>query len=102
MKRLGRIVREKLRQPSPSKSQEYAQKAAKADVAQLVEQPIRNRQVSGSSPLVGSSLLIIYHPSFASYSLLRPQCFPGVVLRDLNQNRTEGRNVAGELRPIGA
>jgi hypothetical protein len=27
-----------------------------ADVAQLVEQPIRNRQVSGSSPLVGSSL----------------------------------------------
>ena len=26
-----------------------------ADVAQLVEQPIRNRQVSGSSPLVGSS-----------------------------------------------
>ncbi len=29
---------------------------SKADVAQLVEQPIRNRQVSGSSPLVGSSL----------------------------------------------
>jgi putative SOS response-associated peptidase YedK len=28
----------------------------KADVAQLVEQPIRNRQVSGSSPLVGSIL----------------------------------------------
>jgi hypothetical protein len=28
-----------------------------ADVAQLVEQPIRNRQVSGSSPLVGSTLL---------------------------------------------
>ena len=27
-----------------------------ADVAQLVEQPIRNRQVSGSSPLVGSIL----------------------------------------------
>ncbi len=27
----------------------------KADVAQLVEQPIRNRQVSGSSPLVGST-----------------------------------------------
>ena len=27
---------------------------ARADVAQLVEQPIRNRQVSGSSPLVGS------------------------------------------------
>jgi hypothetical protein len=29
---------------------------AQADVAQLVEQPIRNRQVSGSSPLVGSIL----------------------------------------------
>jgi hypothetical protein len=27
-----------------------------ADVAQLVEQPIRNRQVSGSSPLVGSNI----------------------------------------------
>ena len=26
-----------------------------ADVAQLVEQPIRNRQVIGSSPIVGSS-----------------------------------------------
>jgi hypothetical protein len=34
----------------------------KADVAQLVEQPIRNRQVSGSSPLVGSSLSITYLP----------------------------------------
>jgi hypothetical protein len=29
----------------------------KADVAQLVEQPIRNRQVIGSSPIVGSSLM---------------------------------------------
>jgi hypothetical protein len=29
---------------------------SQADVAQLVEQPIRNRQVSGSSPLVGSIL----------------------------------------------
>jgi hypothetical protein len=28
---------------------------AKADVAQLVEQLIRNQQVSGSTPLVGSS-----------------------------------------------
>ena len=28
--------------------------STQADVAQLVEQPIRNRQVSGSSPLVGS------------------------------------------------
>jgi hypothetical protein len=27
---------------------------ALADVAQLVEQPIRNRQVTGSSPVVGS------------------------------------------------
>ena len=30
------------------------QDPTQADVAQLVEQPIRNRQVSGSSPLVGS------------------------------------------------
>ena len=29
-------------------------KTAQADVAQLVEQPIRNRQVTGSSPVVGS------------------------------------------------
>jgi hypothetical protein len=30
-----------------------------ADVAQLVEQPIRNRQVTGSSPVVGSIRLKI-------------------------------------------
>jgi hypothetical protein len=34
-------------------------KTCEADVAQLVEQPIRNRQVSGSSPLVGSSAIAI-------------------------------------------
>jgi hypothetical protein len=33
----------------------------KADVAQLVEQPIRNRQVSGSTPLVGSNISPILH-----------------------------------------
>ena len=32
-------------------------KLLKADVAQLVEQPIRNRQVIGSSPIVGSITL---------------------------------------------
>ena len=31
----------------------------KADVAQLVEQSIRNRQVIGSSPIVGSILIKI-------------------------------------------
>ena len=31
------------------------QSTRSADVAQLVEQPIRNRQVTGSSPVVGSS-----------------------------------------------
>ncbi len=36
-------------------------KTCEADVAQLVEQPIRNRQVSGSSPLVGSSAIAIPH-----------------------------------------
>ena len=30
-----------------------------ADVAQLVEQPIRNRQVIGSSPIVGSSFTVV-------------------------------------------
>ena len=35
-------------------SHEAHLKSEQADVAQLVEQPIRNRQVSGSSPLVGS------------------------------------------------
>ena len=33
--------------------------STQADVAQLVEQPIRNRQVSGSSPLVGSTPISI-------------------------------------------
>jgi hypothetical protein len=40
----------------------------KADVAQLVEQPIRNRQVSGSSPLVGS----ILSPLFMRLALCTP------------------------------
>ena len=33
----------------------------KADVAQLVEQSIRNRQVIGSSPIVGSSNFFCFH-----------------------------------------
>ena len=33
--------------------------ARRADVAQLVEQSIRNRQVIGSSPIVGSSKLLL-------------------------------------------
>ena len=33
---------------------------SKADVAQLVEQSIRNRQVIGSSPIVGSILSLLY------------------------------------------
>jgi hypothetical protein len=33
-----------------------------ADVAQLVEQSIRNRQVIGSSPIVGSSPFIRAYP----------------------------------------
>jgi hypothetical protein len=40
-----------------------------ADVAQLVEQPIRNRQVSGSSPLVGSIFSITYGHSSLSARL---------------------------------
>jgi hypothetical protein len=41
----------------------FGRKSLKADVAQLVEQPIRNRQVIGSSPIVGSILSITYHGS---------------------------------------
>ncbi len=37
-------------------SHEAHLKSEQADVAQLVEQPIRNRQVNGSSPFVGSTL----------------------------------------------
>jgi hypothetical protein len=43
-----------------AESQNQREQRVKADVAQLVEQPIRNRQVSGSSPLVGSILSITY------------------------------------------
>jgi hypothetical protein len=32
--------------------------SGRAEVAQLVEQPIRNRQVSGSIPLLGSNHLL--------------------------------------------
>ena len=44
---------------SPDSLQDIEYKP-EADVAQLVEQPIRNRQVSGSSPLVGSILSEAY------------------------------------------
>ena len=40
----------------------------RADVAQLVEQPIRNRQVIGSSPIVGSILFV-----FSSQSAPAPE-----------------------------
>jgi hypothetical protein len=37
-----------------------------ADVAQLVEQSIRNRQVIGSSPIVGSKFFVAaLHPALA-------------------------------------
>jgi hypothetical protein len=42
-----------------------------ADVAQLVEQPIRNRQVSGSSPLVGSISLVCDVNLFANSGITR-------------------------------
>ncbi len=43
-----------------------------ADVAQLVEQSIRNRQVIGSSPIVGSSkpLRILYFPTCMTFQFL--------------------------------
>ena len=39
---------------------EYAIVVTRADVAQLVEQPIRNRQVTSSSLVVGSIFSISY------------------------------------------
>lgn|GEM_PF-1819872 len=40
---------------TPTISSASSKMLKEADVAQLVEQPIRNRQVTGSSPVVGSS-----------------------------------------------
>jgi hypothetical protein len=44
-----------------------------ADVAQLVEQPIRNRQVTGSSPVVGSRDC---SPTFPFKVLVEPDSYP--------------------------
>ena len=60
MKRLERVVRRKLDRQA-SRKRKSRINTNQADVAQLVEQPIRNRQVSGSSPLVGS----ISNPDFS-------------------------------------
>ena len=49
-----------------------------ADVAQLVEQLIRNQQVSGSNPLVGSSM-----PSYERYKIaprVEEPCLIAVVI----------------------
>ncbi len=43
---------------APENPSPFGKLGKKADVAQLVEQLIRNQQVSGSIPLVGSSLRI--------------------------------------------
>ena len=60
------------------------QSTRSADVAQLVEQPIRNRQVTGSSPVVGSRqggtnfgsfwvsyLFFLFYLSFVACTALR-------------------------------
>ena len=46
-----------------------------ADVAQLVEQPIRNRQVSGSSPLVGSR----FYADSKHIDYLEPVFYPTIL-----------------------
>jgi hypothetical protein len=48
-------------------------KLLKADVAQLVEQPIRNRQVIGSSPIVGSIITPMVSLQSRSYRALQGQ-----------------------------
>jgi hypothetical protein len=62
MARWGDVIRES----SARKPLLYLQQLPRADVAQLVEQPIRNRQVIGSSPIVGSK----------SNELIQPAAFP--------------------------
>jgi hypothetical protein len=49
-------------QPLPAASATIQSKEHQADVAQLVEQLIRNQQVSGSIPLVGSIHSNSYSP----------------------------------------
>ena len=51
------------RPQSPSAVRHRVPEKYRADVAQLVEQLIRNQQVSGSNPLVGSSL----NPAIAGF-----------------------------------
>jgi hypothetical protein len=56
----------------------------RAEVAQLVEQSIRNRQVSGSSPDFGSRILAIFAFREHSHSWLRDfldlQYFPDQIM----------------------
>ena len=49
--------------PRFAMSQNRSYNRLQADVAQLVEQSIRNRQVIGSSPIVGSIFSIVYRQS---------------------------------------
>ena len=49
--------------PCFTMSQNRSYNRFEADVAQLVEQSIRNRQVIGSSPIVGSTFSITYRQS---------------------------------------
>jgi hypothetical protein len=45
-------------------------KSTRADVAQLVEQLIRNQQVVSSSLTVGSEYLVHFHPSYFHLAIL--------------------------------
>src|ERR1700687_2053396 len=83
-----------------------------ADVAQLVEQPIRNRQVSGSSPLVGSILSRTYHQftetccTTAARAIFLSSCFMALITtlsrlsaRDADDQRgPDQRRLAGVLQ----
>ncbi len=50
-----------------------------ADVAQLVEQLIRNQQVNGSSPFVGSTSLKLYLGASGQRSCGRARSYAGAV-----------------------
>jgi hypothetical protein len=53
---------------------------AEADVAQLVEQSIRNRQVIGSSPIVGSSKFLRFMHLAAALAAITFVCVVNCVV----------------------
>jgi hypothetical protein len=70
---------------------------SRADVAQLVEQLIRNQQVGGSSPPVGSS-----KPAHLRSVLPVPEAFGREIDSNVTATRAEGGQPAGPTEESGA